>query len=127
MQEKTLKTKKVLIVEDELPLSRALSLKVSKMTGVEPTCVYDGDAAIEALGNGKFDAILLDLIIPKKNGFEVLEHMKQKNITTPVILTSNLNQEIDTKRVESYGIKDYFLKSSSPITLILETLQKYLD
>lgn len=118
--------KNILIVEDELPLSRALSLKAKKMLNVVCTCVYDGQSAIDALSTETFDAILLDLVIPHKNGFDVLDFMKEKNITTPTIVTSNLNQQNDTDRIKKYGVKEFFLKSSTPITVILETLQKYL-
>jgi two-component system alkaline phosphatase synthesis response regulator PhoP len=119
--------KKVLIVEDELPLSRALSLKVEKTFGAVPVCVYDGDQAIRVLGEQQFDIILLDLVIPAKNGFEVLEYMKQQGITTPVIVASNLNQQSDIDRVKSFGIRDFFLKSTSPITSILDAMKTYLN
>lgn len=125
---KVIETKKnILVVEDELPLSRALSLKIEKLFGVIPVCAHDGEQAIKVLGEQKFDSILLDLVIPQKNGFEVLDFMKQQNITTPVIVTSNLNQQNDIERAKAYGIKDFFLKSSSPITLILEAMKKDLE
>lgn len=124
----TTETKKtILVVEDELPLSRALSLKIEKLFGITPVCVYDGEEAIKALSEKKFDSILLDLVIPHKNGFEVLDFMKQQNITTPVIVTSNLNQQDDIERAKAYGIKDFFLKSSSPITTILDAMKKDLE
>ncbi len=120
-------TKSILIVEDELPLSRALSLKIEKLFGLVPVCVYDGDSAIKVLSEKEFDVMLLDLVIPGKNGFEVLDFMKQQNITTPVIVTSNLNQQSDIERAKAYGIKDFFLKSSNPITTILDAMKKDLE
>lgn len=119
--------KSVLIVEDELPLSRALSLKIQKLFGITPVCVYDGQEAIKILSEKRFDVVLLDLVIPQKNGFEVLDFMKQQNIATSVVVTSNLNQQSDIERAKSYGIKDFFLKSTSPITTILEAVKKDLE
>ena len=60
--------KKILIAEDEKPMANALSLKLNS-AGFETTLVYDGDSAISAAKSTSYDLILLDLVMPIKDGF----------------------------------------------------------
>jgi len=110
MTKSQLKQKKILIVEDEKPLVRALSVKL-KASGFQIKAAYDGAEAFEALKNDKYDLIVLDLIMPNIDGFSVLEELKQKKIKIPVIVTSNLGQKEDFLRVKKYGTVDYLIKS----------------
>lgn len=74
------------------------------------------------------DVIVLDLLLPKKNGFEVLEALK-KNETLkmiPVIVVSNLGEDSDIKRSLSLGAADYYVKSEHPINEIVEKIQNVL-
>ena len=117
--------KKVLIVEDEKPLARALELKLTR-SGFQTKTVYDGAAALQAVSDEKFDLILLDLVMPKMDGFTVLEALKSHNIRTPVVVATNLSQEEDLKRVKALGAVDYFVKSDVPINAIVERIRKAL-
>lgn len=116
---------KILIAEDEKPMARALELKLNH-SGFEAKAVYDGEEAIEALSKEKFDLLLLDLIMPKKDGFAVLEELKKRGNKIPVVISSNLGQDEDIKRAESLGAKDYFIKSNTPLTDIVENIKKIL-
>ena len=69
--------KKILIAEDEKPMAHALEMKLNN-SGYEAKAVYDGIQAMEELTNNKYDLMLLDLMMPKMDGFGVLEAMKEK-------------------------------------------------
>ena len=117
--------KKILIAEDEKPMARALELKLNK-SGYEAKAVYDGEQAIAELEANKYDLMLLDLMMPKLDGFGVLGVMKEKKIKVPVIVSTNLSQEGDIEKAKVLGAKDYFVKSDTPITGVIEHIKKVL-
>jgi len=88
------KIKKILIAEDELPISRALGNKLTK-EGYEIVVAANGEEAIKALGTDKFDLAIIDLIMPIKDGWAVLEFAKKNKIKTPIVVASNLGQSDD--------------------------------
>lgn len=115
--------KRVLIAEDEKPMATALGLKLRSI-GFETTQVYDGESAISAAQKIPFDLILLDLVMPKKDGFFVLAELKKLKITIPVIVSSNLSQEEDIKRAKELGARDYFIKSDTTLAEIVEKVKQ---
>ncbi len=117
--------KKILIAEDERPIAKAIELKL-KGAGYEAVVVNDGEAALRILEEQKFDLIMLDLVMPKKTGFDVLEDLKEKGDKTPVIVTSNLSQEEDLKKSKELGVVDYFVKSDTPLVEIIQKVSNYL-
>lgn len=117
--------KKILIAEDEKPMANALGLKL-RSVGFETTLVYDGESAISAARESPFDLILLDLVMPKKDGFYVLEELKKLKIATPVIVSSNLSQDEDIKRARELGARDYFIKSDTTLAQIVEKVKQAL-
>jgi len=118
------KIKKVLVAEDERALAQALNLKLSK-AGHIVTVARDGEEALKFITEGNFDVAIIDLVMPKKDGFAVLEGIRgMKNKPTVVVVLSNLAQDEDRKRVLSLGAKDYFVKSNTPLSSIVEYLDK---
>ena len=117
--------KKILIVEDEKPIARALELKLTHV-GYEAKTAFNGEEALPLIETESFSLILLDLIMPKVDGFKVLEALKEKNNKTPVIVLSNLSQEEDEKRVMGLGAVGFFIKSNSSITDIVQRVQEKL-
>lgn len=115
-------SKKILIIEDEQSLARALELKLSH-SGFEVRTALDGISGLELLDKETFDLILLDLIMPKMNGYEVLDRLKEKQNKVPVIVLTNLGQEEDKSRVENLGAVGFFVKSNTP----LAEIAKYID
>lgn len=113
---------KILIVEDEKPLAHALQLKF-KNQGYDVLLAEDGKIGLEIAKTQKFDAILLDLIMPNMDGFSFLEKIGDVIKKTPVIVLSNLSQAEDKNRAESMGAKGYFVKSNTPISSIIETVR----
>ena len=118
-------SKKILIIEDEKPLARALELKLTH-AGFEAKVVFNGEDAIELLQKESYALILLDLIMPKMDGFTVLAILKVKKIETPVMILSNLSQEQDEKRAKEFGAKEFFIKSNTPIATIVERIIELL-
>jgi len=104
----------ILLVEDDPFLSSLLQLKLQK-ENFKVIHAADGEEAINLLTQQglKPDLMLLDLILPKKNGFEVLETIRQDPQVEklPVIIISNLGQPSDIERGKSLGVIDYFVKA----------------
>jgi DNA-binding response OmpR family regulator len=117
--------KKILLVEDEKALATVLNLKL-KSAGYETNVVYDGDDALEALQKDSYDLMLVDIMMPKRDGFSVLEEMKKQKNTTPVFAMSNLGQEEDIARVKALGVKDYIIKADASPQDILGRVSKFL-
>lgn len=118
--------KKILIIEDEKPLAHALLLKLSH-EGFDVVTTESGEEGLSLLSKEKFDLILTDLIIPGTDGFKVLETVQDKKMKIPVIVITNLNQEEDKKRVFDLGASSFFVKSNSPISLIVENVKETLQ
>lgn len=119
-------SKKVLIVEDEKAIANVLSLKLEK-EGFETAKVFDGQEALDKMKAEKFDLVLLDLVMPKVDGFYVLSKLKENKDTTPVIVASNLGQEEDVVRAKQLGAKDYFIKSNVSLAEIVENIKTVLS
>ena len=114
--------KRILIVEDEKPMGHALELKLES-EGFEVSTASNGVEALEVLEKETFNLVLLDLVMPKKDGFEVLTELKEKKNTTPVIVSSNLGQEEDFKKAEKLGAVDYLIKSDSTLAEVVEKVK----
>ena len=119
---------KILVVEDETFLVKIYSVKLKK-EGYEVSIANDGEEAVRLAAEVNPDLILLDLILPKMNGFEALEKMRASavNKTTPVIVLSNLGQEEDIKRAEALGADGYLVKANFSIQDIVAKIQETLD
>ena len=116
---------KILVAEDEKSLGKALSLKLTHV-GFDVTVVYDGEETLKAMGKEPYSLILLDLVMPKKDGFEVLEELQKQKNKTPVIVLSNLGQEEDLTKAKELGAKDYFIKSNTSLHEIIEHISDFL-
>ena len=118
--------RKILIAEDEIPMAKALQLKLNN-SGFDAEAVYDGEKAIEALQSSTYDVLLLDLVMPKKDGFAVLEEIRKNNISVKVIVSTNLSQAEDEKKAKELGAIDYFVKSNTSINDVIEHVKKALS
>ena len=116
---------KILIGEDEKALSRALELKLTN-SGFTVTVASDGELALDAIKKDTFDMILLDMVMPKKDGFTVLKEMQALGIKTPVVVLSNLGQKEDIAKAKELGAKDFFVKSNMPLADIVNYIKKEL-
>ena len=121
---------KILLVEDDLFLSSLLKNRLEKEK-FEVTPAHDGDEALKLLREMTPDLILLDIILPGKSGFEVLEEMRSNpqlrdKVKIPVIVISNLGQEADLERGRELGVIDYFVKARIPIDDLVKKVESYI-
>lgn len=118
---------KILIAEDDRFLTRAYQVKLSAV-GFAVQVAADGEETLKLLAEIKPDMLLLDLMMPKKNGFEVLEAMKKdaslKSI--PVIILSNLGQDQDIQRGKDLGAVDYLVKTNVKLDAVVQKIKQYL-
>jgi two-component system OmpR family response regulator len=116
-------SKRVLIVEDEKPLAHAMELKL-KSEGFETTVASNGQEALDLLNAQQFDVMLLDLMMPTMDGFQVLEQI-QSNAQKPgsIFVLSNLSQHEDEERVLSLGAKKFFIKSDTSLSTIVNEVK----
>jgi DNA-binding response OmpR family regulator len=115
---------KILIAEDEKATAGALALKLNH-EGFETQVVFDGKAALDSLEEKKFDLLILDLIMPQLDGFEVLTTLKKIGVKTPVIVISNLGQAEDINKAKELGAVDFFIKSETSLAEVVEKIKKY--
>jgi len=118
--------KKIIIVEDEKPMLKVLTIKLEN-EGFEIETASDSDELFQKLIKEKFDLIILDLMLPKMSGFEILEKLKGESIQTPVIIASNLSQEEDRKRATELGAVDYIVKSDTSLVEIVNKIKAFLS
>lgn len=120
--------KKILIVEDDKFLMNALRVKLTE-SDFEVVLAQDGEEALKALESIQPDLILLDLILPKKDGFAVLEEIKrdEKLKKIPVVIISNLGQTEDIERGKKFGAADYIVKADTSIQGIIDKINTIIS
>lgn len=118
---------KILLVEDEETLQKTLGTSL-KSVGFEVLSALDGEAGLAIAREQKPDLILLDLILPKKDGFEVFQGLKDNPETEsiPVIILTNLEQMQDVERAMSLGAKTYLVKANYSLGEVVEKVKKAL-
>jgi DNA-binding response OmpR family regulator len=100
----------ILIIEDEEVLTQVLSKKL-KARGYSVKNAPDGEEGLLILRQGGIDLVLLDMMMPKMTGYEVLEKIKAENISVPVIIISNSGQPVDIEKAMALGASDYIVKA----------------
>jgi len=120
------KQKKILIAEDEKPMARALELKLKK-AGFDALAVFNGEDALVQLKKEKYDLLVLDLIMPRLDGFGLMEGVKEQGIKIKMVVASNLGQENDIKKAKDLGAVDFFIKADVSITEIVDKIKNILS
>jgi DNA-binding response OmpR family regulator len=112
---------RIVIVEDEKALADILRDEFRER-GLDADIVSDGEAAIAYIRKMRPELVLLDLLLPKKDGFTVLEEIKADPnlLATQVIVLSNLAQDEELKKALMLGAKDYFVKAQHPLKEIVD-------
>lgn len=118
---------RILLVEDDKFLSLALGDKLTR-EGFTVVKAANGEEALAKVRLERPDLILLDLIMPQKTGFEVLADIKLEPSTRdiPVIVLSNLGQEVDIKKAKDLGASDYLVKSDVEMRTVVEKIKAEL-
>lgn len=118
---------KIVLVEDDQFLSKVLTFRLEE-EGFYVVSATDGEVATRIIKSEKPAIVLLDLLLPKKSGFEVLEEIKLDEVTKniPVIILSNLGQQTDIDKGIQLGAVDYLVKASFSINDIVLKIKEYL-
>src|SRR6186997_1375218 len=104
--------RKVLIVEDEKPLAHALQLKLQH-EGMLAVIATNGEECLKMLDTQTFDVVLLDMMMPVMDGFQVLQEIAKRPAKPAVFVLSNLSVHDDQQKVMSLGARKYFIKSDT--------------
>lgn len=118
----------ILIIEDDVFLSELMAKKLEG-SGFKVIRAIDGQEGLEKVVSGKPDLILLDLILPGIDGFEVLKKIKDnpQSSSIPVIVLSNLGQREDIERGFDLGARDYLVKAQFTPDEIVDRVKKPLE
>ncbi len=119
---------KILFVEDELALQKTLGKKL-ELGGYTILEAMDGEKGIELAKSEKPDLILLDLILPKKNGFDVLKEIRSFEGTKdiPVIILTNLEGTKEVEKALEFGATTYLVKINYSLEDVIEKVKKILS
>lgn len=123
----TTMTKKILVIEDEDTLQRAL-LEFLESEGFKAVSATDGEMGVEMVKKEKPDLVLLDIILPKKDGYKVLAEIKKDPETKkiPVILLTNLESPEDVQRAFELGATTYLVKSNYKLEDVVNRIKEML-
>ena len=118
---------KILIAEDDPTLGSILSEKLRKWN-YQVSLAKNGLETMEMIVSEKPDLLLLDILMPIKNGMEVLEEMAEKGYIkeVPVIIISNSGQPVEVERAKELGVEDYLIKTNFDPQDVLEKVAKVL-
>lgn len=119
--------KKILLIEDEEIMVSLLQRKLTE-EGYDFFVAGNGEEGLKLMKEVKPDLILLDIIMPKKGGFEVMEEMQQdeqiKNI--PIIIISNSGQPVELDRAKELGARDWLVKTEFDPKEVVEKVKKQI-
>lgn len=120
-------TKKILIAEDDPFLSSLLKNRFTR-EGFEVYAAKDGDEAFTMIQSARPDLVLLDIILPKRSGFEVMAQIRESPELekTPIIIISNLGQPEDVERGQQLGAIEYFIKAKASIDDLVQKIREFL-
>lgn len=127
MNNQTNAPKKILIIEDDKFL-RELIVRKLENEGLETAVAVDGSEGVKAVEEQKPDLILLDLLLPVMDGFEVLKKIKEnpQTASVPVIILSNLGQRDDVEKGLSLGAVDFLIKAHFTPNEVIDKVRSYL-
>jgi DNA-binding response OmpR family regulator len=123
-----LNNKTILLAEDDIVIARMYKRGL-ELSGGKVIMAENGEQALEMLKLGKIDIVLLDLMMPKVNGYEVLRKMKadEKTKGVPVIILTNLDEHPEyIEQVTGTKADEYLVKSNVSVEEIVKTLSRHL-
>jgi len=119
---------KILLIEDEEMLASMYSTKFKK-EGFEIETALNGEEGLEKAKQGKFDIVLVDIIMPKLDGFAVLKALREidKYKDVPVFMLTNLGQDEDMEKGKKLGATDYLIKANFTPSQVLEKIKSAIN
>ncbi|MFH1457331.1 MAG: response regulator [Patescibacteria group bacterium] len=118
---------KILLVEDERSIADMYKMKFER-EGFEVIYIDNGDGVLKTVLEKKPNIVLLDIILPKVDGFSVLKELKNNSKTkmTPIIMLTNLGQEEDINKAKKLGVDEYLVKANLTPTQVVEKVKEIL-
>ncbi len=114
--------KNILVVDDDPALSRVMALKFQN-AGCNVAVAHNGEMALKTMRQQKFDGIILDLIMPGKTGFDVLQDKKTTlNKDTPTFVMSDMRTQETIDLVMKLGATDFFVKMQMPLKEVIDSI-----
>ncbi len=111
---------KILYAEDDIMMQKIVVHSLIRL-GYEVTTVDDGLEALDVIQSEAYDLIILDLFMPKRSGFEVVEQMREElNISTPVLIISRSHLDESINKAYTAGANDFIVKPFMPEELVLK-------
>lgn len=123
-----MKNKKILLIEDETNFANPVKI-ILERNKFDVVIAKDGEIGLEMSISENPDLILLDIFLPKINGFEILEKLKNNNSTKqiPVIILSNLSREDEIRKGVELGAINHFIKIQTSASEIIDVIKKTLN
>ena len=120
--------KKILFIEDESALQKTFG-DILGQEGYEVVSALDGEVGLRLARTEKPDLILLDLILPKINGFDVLKQLKEDKETKdiPIVVLTNLEKMEDVERAIKLGAKTYLVKANYTLEEVVRKIKRALE
>ncbi|MFC1594824.1 response regulator transcription factor [Patescibacteria group bacterium] len=121
-------SQKILLIDDDTFLLDMYSVKFNE-AAIKIDVAQDGEEALDKIRENKYKAILLDIIMPNLDGFELLKKVKEEKLanSTPIIILSNLGQRDDLEKGLSLGADDYIVKANFTPSEVLEKLKEIIE
>lgn len=122
------KKQKVVILEDDLALAKSLSTALGRES-YEVFSAVDGETGLRTIEEKKPDLVILDIVLPRKSGFEVMEEISSrddlKNI--PVMVLTNLESSEDVNRMLELGVKSFLVKTNYSLEEVVAKIKEILN
>jgi DNA-binding response OmpR family regulator len=118
--------KKILIIEDEETLLELMRTQLMA-SGYKVEAAIDGEKGLALIASWKPDLILLDYLLPAKNGIEVLQTLKKKKSKIPVLVVSNSGNQAEVKEILKLGARDYLVKANFTPAEVIEKVNQIFD
>jgi CheY-like chemotaxis protein len=120
--------KKILLIEDEELIIKLLGKKLTD-TGYEVALAMDGREGVDKMKEIMPDLVLLDVVMPRMGGFEVMAEMKKDPVLAkiPVIIISNSGQPLELERAKNLGAVDWLVKTEFDPKEVVEKIKKHID
>lgn len=120
-------SKKILIIEDEEIISSLLAKKLTQV-GYEVRTAFNGKEGLEMLCREKPDLVLVDIVMPQKDGFETIAEMKSDQTLKdiPIIIISNSGQPVELDKAREMGVDDWLIKTNFDPQEVIQKVNKVL-
>ncbi len=120
-------SKNILVADDDLTMMKLMSIEFdNRDLDVVVRAAENGEEAINAINRTKPDLLVLDLRMPKADGFAVLEHLQKSNPDVPVVVLTNYDTADYREKCTMSGVKEYIVKHKMPLQAIFERVTSYV-